>query len=339
MNKTIYSSRDYFRPLAYEWAWAKFEQSEDMHWTHKEIPLTTDVNDYNKTTQINKQMVRDILRLFTQSDIDIGRAYYERYLPVFKLPELRAMLGSFAAREAIHFAAYSQLNTTLGFPDEDFKSFLDIPEMVKKHTYLDKYFNSELSQDPIQQYKEIAVFSLFVEGFSLFSSFGTLISFAIPEVNLYRGMKNVVAYSIKDENVHVQGNSLVALTIEKEHYELDFEEVKREIRDEIAVQCWHNEVDFVNYLFRNVHNEKDFHLTKNNVINYLGKVLEQRLAIFGIDLPSAVTYDKTDTKLDEIVNKAVGVIEHANFFETRSTSYVKGGVDWSMSDSLNYPLG
>jgi ribonucleoside-diphosphate reductase beta chain len=43
-----------------------------------------------------------IFRFFTQGDIDVAGAYVNNYLPVFPAPEVRMMLSSFAAREAIH---------------------------------------------------------------------------------------------------------------------------------------------------------------------------------------------------------------------------------------------
>ena len=39
------------------------------------------------------------------------------------------MLGSFAAREAIHQRAYALLNDTLGLPDSEYHAFLEYSEL------------------------------------------------------------------------------------------------------------------------------------------------------------------------------------------------------------------
>ena len=51
-------------------------------------------------------------------------------------PEVRMMLVSFAAMEAVHQEAYSLLLETLGKSDDMYQEFMDIQEMVEKHEYL-----------------------------------------------------------------------------------------------------------------------------------------------------------------------------------------------------------
>ena len=112
------TSRNYYKPFSYPWAYDAFVQSEQMHWLWTEVPMIEDVKDYTlKLTDSERDFLTKILRFFTQGDIDVSGAYVKTYLPQFPQPEIRMMLSSFAGREAVHIAAYSHLIETLGMPE------------------------------------------------------------------------------------------------------------------------------------------------------------------------------------------------------------------------------
>ena len=54
-----------------------------------------------------EMFIDQIFRLFTQSDVDVGAGYIDRYMRIFRKPEARMMMGSFANMESIHQHAYS----------------------------------------------------------------------------------------------------------------------------------------------------------------------------------------------------------------------------------------
>jgi ribonucleoside-diphosphate reductase beta chain len=103
---------------------------------HTEVPMAEDVKDWkNKLTPSQKHFLTNIFRFFTQGDIDVAGGYVTNYLPHFKQPEVRMMLLGFAAREALHIAAYSHLIETVGMPDSTYAEFLEYAEMREKHDY------------------------------------------------------------------------------------------------------------------------------------------------------------------------------------------------------------
>jgi ribonucleoside-diphosphate reductase beta chain len=123
-----------FRPFTFPWAYDEWLQHEQSHWLHSEVPLTEDVKDYKtKLNENERQFLTKILRFFTQGDLDIGAAYHDHYIPLFKNSEVRMMLSGFAAREALHVAAYSHLIETLGLPESTYNEFMQYGEMVEKH--------------------------------------------------------------------------------------------------------------------------------------------------------------------------------------------------------------
>ena len=129
--------------------------------------MLEDVKDWKtKITEEEKHFLTNIFRFFTQGDIDVAGGYVNNYLPHFPQPEVRMMLLGFAAREALHVAAYSHLIETLGMPESTYNEFLQYEEMRAKHDY----FLSLAGQDSKTIAQQIAAFSAFTEGMQLFSS-------------------------------------------------------------------------------------------------------------------------------------------------------------------------
>ena len=136
MSKLLQQSKTY-RPFHYPWAVELTKKHEEIHWVEDEAELSEDVQDWKtKLTNDEKEFITQVLRLFTQSDVQVGENYYELLIPKFKNNEVRNMLGSFANREAIHQRAYALLNDTLGLPDEEFHAFLEYSEMADKIDFM-----------------------------------------------------------------------------------------------------------------------------------------------------------------------------------------------------------
>ena len=99
----LLEERDYYKPFNYPWAFEMYKKQQQMHWMPEEVPLQDDIKDYKeKLTPANRALVDNIFRFFTQADVDVCCGYAKHYLPTFKQPEIRMMLVSFAAMEAVH---------------------------------------------------------------------------------------------------------------------------------------------------------------------------------------------------------------------------------------------
>ena len=60
-------------------------------------------------------------------------------MPIFKKPEARMMMCSFANMEAIHQHVYSLLLDTVGMPEIEYKAFAEYEEMADKHDYVGNF--------------------------------------------------------------------------------------------------------------------------------------------------------------------------------------------------------
>jgi len=136
VKSKLTDERSYFKPFNYPWAYDAWLKHEQSSWLHTEVPMLEDVKDWkNKLSKSEQSFLTNIFRFFTQGDVDVAGGYVKNYLPYFPQPEIRMMLTGFAAREALHVAAYSHLIETLGMPDSTYDEFLQYKEMKDKHDY------------------------------------------------------------------------------------------------------------------------------------------------------------------------------------------------------------
>jgi len=59
---------------------------EKVHWYEHEAKLSVDVEQWQQGVISNeeKELIKNILRLFTQADVNVGQAYYDKIIPVIK---------------------------------------------------------------------------------------------------------------------------------------------------------------------------------------------------------------------------------------------------------------
>jgi ribonucleoside-diphosphate reductase beta chain len=306
-------ARDFYKPFNYPWAFDAFVSSEQMHWLWTEVPMLEDTKDWrNRLSKDEQEFLTKIFRFFTQGDIDVSGAYVNNYLPVFPQPEIRMMLSSFAAREAIHVAAYSHLIETLGMPESTYNEFLEYAEMAEKHDYFKDLQGDE--DLPAQ----IAGFSAFTEGMQLFSSFIMLLNFT--RHGKMRGMGQIIAWSIADETLHTESMIKLFRTYVQENRSVWNDELKAKIYS-IAEKMVDLEDQFIDLAFGVSEMEN---LTKDEVKQYIRYICDRRLIALGMKGIFKVKQNPL-----EWVDGMLGVT-HTNFFENKSVDYAKGALtgDW-----------
>src|ERR1700761_1030278 len=97
-----------YKPFAYPWAYEAWLMQQRIHWLPEEVPMADDVKDWNtKMNAGEKNLLTQIFRFFTQSDVEVNNCYNRHYMQVFKPTEVLMMLTSFSNMETVHVAAYS----------------------------------------------------------------------------------------------------------------------------------------------------------------------------------------------------------------------------------------
>ena len=312
--------RQSFKPFHYPWAYEAWLKHEQIHWLHTEVPMLEDVKDWkNKLTPSEKQFLTHIFRFFTQGDIDVAGGYVKNYLPYFPQPEIRMMLLGFAAREALHIAAYSHLIETLGLPDTMYNQFLEYDAMKQKHEYVLDIANQNTTKQNTA--KHIAVFSAFTEGMQLFSSFIMLLNF--PRNGTMKGMGQIVTWSIVDETMHCESMIKLFRTYIEENKEIWNDELKGELYT-VATRMVELEDKFIDLAFQMGEMQR---LSSDDVKQYIRYIADRRLISLGLKGVFKVKKNPLPW-VEEMVNSPV----HGNFFENRVTDYAKGALSGTWDD-------
>ena len=313
----LLSERSYFKPFNYPWAYDAWLKHEQSHWLHTEVPMLEDVNDWKKRLKPEeKHFLTNIFRFFTQGDIDVAGGYVKNYLPYFPQPEIRMMLMGFAAREALHVAAYSHLIETLGMPETTYQEFLEYDSMRAKHDYFIDLSNANGTPESVAT--NIAAFSAFTEGMQLFSSFIMLLNF--PRHGKMKGMGQIVTWSIVDETQHAESMIKLFRTYVEENRDIWNDELKSSIYT-IAERMVELEDKFIDLSFEMGDMEN---LTPDDVKKYIRYIADRRLIALGMKGIFKVKKNPLPW-VEEMINAPT----HTNFFENRATDYAKGALSGS----------
>lgn len=301
-----------YKPFEYSWAVDLAVKHEKIHWVESEVSLEDDISDWKrgKLSEAEQTFITQVLRLFTQSDVAVGSNYYDKFLPAFRNNEIRGMLGSFAAREAIHQRAYSLLNDSLGLPEGDYAAFLEYKEMADKIDFMQEGTVGTLTG--IAQCLAKAVFN---EGVSLFASFIMLLNF--QRRGLMKGMGKVVEWSIRDETVHVEGVSRLFRAFTSEHPKIVTDEFKKSVYD-MAKMAVALEDKFIDLAYATGTIEG---LSIDEVKQYIRYLTDRRLIQLGLKGNFKVKKNPLPW-VETIINAP----DHTNFFEARVTDYEVGGL-------------
>jgi len=300
-----------YRPFRYPWAMEAAVAHEKIHWGEWEAELQEDVKQWKsgELTQTEKEHITQILRLFTQSDVQVGGNYCDLFIPKFRNNEIRNMLLSFANREGVHQRAYALLNDTLGLAESEYWAFLEYEELVAKIEFMQNNNTSSLAG-----LGQALAQSVCNEGMSLFSAFVMLLNY--QRFGKMKGMCTVVEWSIRDETMHVENMAKLFRTFCEEHPRVVRDEFKAKIYSmyEQAVELEDKVIDLA-YKVGPVEG-----LTAEEMKSYIRYLADRRLIQIGL---KAIFKQKDNPLpwLDWVLNGD----SMSNFFEKRVTDYNADG--------------
>lgn len=297
-----------FRPLRYPWCLEACRQQHRIHWLPEEVPLGEDVRNWNRDLDApERNLLEQIFRFFTQSDIEVANCYHDHYSRVFQPTEVKMMLAAFSSMETVHIMAYALLLETVGMSDDEFSVFAEIPAMKAKVDYMHAF--GVQSVDDIL--RTTAMFGGATEGLSLFSMFAMLLNF--PRHGRMKGMGQIVSWSVRDESLHAQSIILLHNTLAAEtggrsaSVERDIVEV---FRNQVAL-----EDAFVDTAFEA---GEVAGMTPDEIKAYVRFIADWRLKQLRLEPVFGVT-----THPLPWLQSMLSGIELQNFFEGRATEYSK----------------
>lgn len=300
-----------YKPFKYPTLMQRASAHEDIHWTENEIELGDDVAQWSNgdLSSEEKSYILQIMRLFTQTDVQVGQNYCDVFIPYIKNNEARNMLLSFAAREGIHQRAYALFTDTLGLPEDTYSEFLEYEAMANKIGLMQQ--NDPSTEEGMMKALAQTVCN---EGMSLFSSFVMLLNF--QRYGKMLGLCKITEWSLRDETQHVEGMSELFRIKVSENPELLTDEVKKEI-----YQYYRDAVDledqFIDSAFELGTPEG---LTAKEMKQYIRFIANRRLRAIGFKDNWENTINPFHW-LDWLLAEG-----HTNFFEQRVSEYSVAGL-------------
>ena len=318
---SLLESNPVYKPFRYPWAYDAWLQQQRIHWLPEEVPLADDVKDWQrKLSAGERNLLTQIFRFFTQSDVEVNNCYMRHYARVFKPTEVQMMLAAFSNMETVHIAAYSHLLDTIGMPETEYSAFLRYKEMTDKYDYMQQFG----CETPEEIAKTLAVFGAFTEGLQLFASFAILLNF--PRFNKMKGMGQIVTWSVRDETLHTQSAIRLFKTFLEEHPEVWNEAFRRDLYKACETIVTHEDA-FIELAFEGGGVEG---LEAGDVKAYIRYIADRRLSQLGLQ-PIYRTEENPLPWLDEMLNG----VEHVNFFENRATEYSKAATQGSWDEAFD----
>ena len=317
----ITDPRFVFKPFEYPKAYEYWLTAHQAHWLHTEIPMATDLIDWNQNLKEHeKNIIGGILKGFTQTETIVSDYWTEMVKKWFRKPEIGMMATAFGDFETIHTNAYALLNETLGL--DNFAEFLEDPETKAKIDALMAVRNAD-NDNWHDRAKSLAIFSAFTEGVNLFSSFAVLLSFKMR--NKLKGVGQIVEWSVRDESQHSDGGCWLFRTLLEEKPELRTPELIQAI-EEAGLLSLKLEFDFIDKTFAMGDLEN---LTANELKNFMKLRLNTKMVDLSLKpiIPSK-DIDKGAIKQMKWFDAVIAGKQHTDFFSNKSSNYSKGHMNW-----------
>jgi ribonucleoside-diphosphate reductase beta chain len=315
--KNLLERRITYRPFLYPKAYDYFLKQQQAHWLFTEVAMNGDIKNWKfNLTDSEKSVIGGVLKGFIQMETLVGEYWSSKIVNWFKHPEIVMMATTFSSFEAIHTAGYAYLNDSLGI--EDYDAFLYEPTAKAK---IERLLHVENTNDKSNIAKSLAIFSGFVEGVSLFSSFAILLNFS--RFNKLKGVGQIIGWSILDESLHSEAGCWLFREFIKENPEIWTDELKKEIYEAARITI-SIEDNFIDKVFEKGEIEG---ISVKDVKQFIRNRANTKLGDLGL---------KTNWKnIDQEIIAKMGWFDtissglsQTDFFDAREVAYSKGSVSF-----------
>lgn len=304
------------KPLSYSF----LDTHEHSQWFPSESSLHNDITDFQTLGTDQQNLIKNIFEFFTQGDIGVANVYLKHFIPVFERIEIKMMLIRFAVRESIHIDGYSFFIKTLGLESDEHSPFLKLKPLMDKHDDLKKpHFQRRPWSwifhriDLEELLVTIAVFSGFVEGMQLFSSFVMLLNF--HRRGRMKGMCAVVQWSVGQKNHHTKLEmSLFNILMDECKHKVRLDMIHERIK-EIAQEMVDFEDCFIDMMFGV--NDELMNLSKADVKCFIRFICDLRLRDMNMSPIFGIENDPLPWFLEAVDDTA-----HHNVSESPKTEFV-----------------
>lgn len=304
-------------PIRYQWAYDLYNQAVRNTWFPHEIALKEDLEDWEKMTEDEKHAVKFLMAFFNPAELIVNRILALGVYPYLKSPECHLYLAKQMWEEANHCVAFEYVLETFPFDKQKiYETHLEIPSMIAKEAYVNKYMkrmaDEKLDIESVEGKKHfirnLVAYNIVMEGIWFYSGFMVALSFR--QRNQLRNFGSMINWVLRDESLHLKFGINLIHNILEENAELLTEEFAQEIRN-IIIEGVEKETAYNVDLFPN----GILGLNADYVNQYVQYVADRRLEELGLEAHYKVTNPA------KWMSTATDVLELVNFFESQNTSY------------------
>jgi len=290
-------------PIEYPDLWDLYKKAEASFWTAGEIDFSSDIDDWEKLAEPEKNFILHILAFFAGSDGVVLENLLGNFMTEVKISEARSFYALQGAIESIHGEVYSLLiDTYCKDPDTKNKLFTaieSIPCVAKKTNWALKWMDPKT-----KTFSHRLIAFAVVEGIFFSGSFCAIFWFKTRNLlNKTLGTSNELI--ARDESMHTE--FAIALYSHLEYTKLSEEELHCIVSEAVEIEC-----EFINESISCDLIGMNTGLMKHYIQFVADRLLEQlgvnRLYKTGNPFPFMDT---------------IGLEGKTNFFEKRVTEYRK----------------
>lgn len=304
-------------PIRYQWAYDLYNQAVRNTWFPHEIALQEDLQDWAKMTEDERHAVKFLMAFFNPAELIVNRSIALGMYPYLKAPECHLYLAKVMWEEANHCVGFEYVLETFPFDKEKiFNLHLDVPSMIAKEDYINRYMK-RMTEDTLDIstpegkkdfIRNLVATNIVMEGIWFYSGFMVALSFR--QRNILRNFGSMINWVLRDESLHLKFGINLVHTVLEENHELLTEEFANEIRS-LIIEGVDLETAYNKDLFPN----GILGLNAEYVNQYVQYVADRRLEELGLEKHYNVTNPA------KWMGTATDVYELVNFFESQNTSY------------------
>ncbi|MBJ8349630.1 class 1b ribonucleoside-diphosphate reductase subunit beta [Streptococcus zalophi] len=219
-----------------------WEKLTEQFWLDTRIPLSNDLDDWRKLSEVEKDLVGKVFGGLTLLDTVQSESGMYQLKKDVRTPHEEAVFNNIEFMESVHAKSYSSIFSTLNTKseiEEIFKWVSENPYLQKKAEMINEIY---IKGDPLE--KKVA--SVFLETFLFYSGFFTPLYYLGN--NKLANVAEIIKLIIRDESVH---GTYIGYKFQLGFNELsDAEQDKlRDWMYELLYRLYENEEKYTKYLY------------------------------------------------------------------------------------------
>lgn len=309
----VFKKRINLKPYEYPQILEYVDAVRHSYWVHTEFNYSADIQDLKVNLSSEEAaIIKKAMLAIAQIEVSV-KTFWSQLYNWFPKPEFQAVGVTFAESEVRHTDAYSNLLELTGLNDE-FKKLLDEPAIARRIKYFNKM--DKIITNDEEFFRKIVLFSMFIEGVSLFSQFLIMMSFNKYK-SVLKGISNAVEATSKEEDIHARFGYEMVNLIKKEHPEWWTSDVQAQLYADTE-EAFQAELGIVDWIYNG--SELDF-LPKKVVKEFVKDRFNKSLKAIGLQ-PMFPTDKEMLKETAWFVEETLST-KNIDFFVKRSVAYSK----------------